>query len=68
LRWARAVDLTLLPASTPSGSPLAEAIDAIGTATRAVKLTLGIRAGPSELAVALTGGLLSGAPRDPPGF
>ncbi len=43
-------------------SPLAEAFEANGAATRAFELTLGIRAGPWQLAVALTAGLLSDAP------
>ena len=36
------------------------AVDALGTAARACRLWLGIRAGPWELAVGLTGGLLWG--------
>ena len=67
LRWARVLEPTLAPA-TPAGSPLADAVEALGLATRACRLVLRTRAGPWELAVALTGGLLCGAPRDPPGF
>ncbi len=65
VRWACAVD----PQSARSaGSPGTNAVQALGTAARACRLQLGIRAGPWELAVALTGGLLSGVPRDAPGF
>ena len=66
LRWLRALDPAPEPAK-PAGSPLADAVDALGRAVRECRLCLGIRAGPWELAVALTGGLLSGRPRDPEG-
>jgi len=49
----------------PAGSPLADAVEALGVAVRACRLHLATRAGPWELAVALTGGLLHGRPRDP---
>jgi hypothetical protein len=49
------------------GSPLVQAVDALGRATRACRLRHGMAASPWELAVALTG-LLYGRPRDPPGF
>jgi hypothetical protein len=49
----------------PSASPFAEAVDALGSAVRACRICLNKRAGPWELAVALTGGLLHGRPRDP---
>lgn len=50
-----------------TGSPLVQAVDALGRASRACRLRHGIAASPWELAVALTG-LLHGRPRDPPGF
>jgi len=65
-RWAHAIDATALGDSRPAGSPLAEAVEAIGTLHRACRLVLRTRLGPWELAV-LTG-LLHGRPRDPPGF
>jgi hypothetical protein len=64
--WARAIEGGLAD-SRPAGSPLADAVDALGTAARACRLWLEIPASPWELAVALTG-LLYGRPRDPPGF
>jgi hypothetical protein len=66
LRWTRALKPAPEP-SKPAGSPLADAVEAIGAAVRECRLQLGIRAGPWELAVALTGGLLCGSPRDPEG-
>ncbi len=65
-RWAHAIDGALAH-SPPAGSPLADAVDALGAAARACRLGLGTRASPWELAVALTG-LLHGRPRDPHGF
>ena len=66
--WAHAIDAAHHDwDSPPAGSPLAEAVDALGRAARACRLWLEIRASPWELAVALTG-LLYGRPRDPPGF
>lgn len=67
VRWTRAVDPAAEPLA-PAGPPLADAIDALGAAARACRLHLGMRTSPWELAVALTGGLLHGRPRDPPGF
>jgi hypothetical protein len=67
-RWAHAIDGTALgDSSRPGGSPLADAVEAIGTLHRACRLGLCTALGPWELAVALTG-LLHGQPRDPPGF
>jgi hypothetical protein len=67
-RWIQALNLAQEPAR-PAGSPLADAVEAIGSAVRECRLQLGIRAGPWELAVALTGGLLCDGPRrDPPEF
>jgi hypothetical protein len=63
-RWAYAIDATFTPAR-PAGSPLADAVEALGAAVRACRSQLGMRAGPWELAVALTGGLLHGRPPDP---
>ena len=65
-RWTHAIDPTARPLP-PAASPLAGALDALGEAARASRLQLGMRASPWELAVALTGGLLQGRPRDPPG-
>jgi hypothetical protein len=65
-RWVRALDPVLEPAK-PAGSPLADAVEAIGSAVRECRLQFGIRAGPWALAVALTGGLLCGCPPDPEG-
>ena len=68
LRWTRALNLGREPAR-PAGSPLTDAVEAIGSAVRERRLQLGIRAGPWELAVALTGGLLcDGGRRDPLGI
>jgi hypothetical protein len=65
LRWAYAIDPTLA-STVPAGSPLADAVGALGTAARACRLALEHQASAWELAVALTGGLLHGRPRDPP--
>ena len=65
-RWAHAIDATALGDSSPAGSPLADAVEAIGALHRAW-LVLRTRLGPWELAVALTG-LLHAQTRDPPGF
>src|SRR5512144_1080710 len=65
-RWTHAIDPLELEARGPAaGSPVADAVDALGAVTRACRLRLGRRAPPWELAVALTGGLLHGQPRDP---
>ncbi|MGO9956375.1 MAG: helix-turn-helix domain-containing protein [Solirubrobacteraceae bacterium] len=67
-RWTLALNLGREPAR-PAGSPLTDAVEAIGSAVRECRLQLGIRAGPWELAVALTGGLLcEAARRDPLGI
>ena len=67
-RWAYAIDAAHDGwHSRPAGSPLAEAVDALGNAAKACRLRLEVRASPWELAVALTG-LLYDRPRDPPGF
>lgn len=66
-RWAHAIDGTALGDGSPAGSPLADAVEAIGTLHSACRLGLRTRLQPWELAVALTG-LLHGQPRDPPGF
>jgi len=64
--WAHAIEGASRP-RPPAGSPLADAVDALGTAAMACRLHLRTQASPWELAVALTG-LLYGRPRDPPGF
>jgi len=63
-RWSYAIDASFTP-SRPTGSPLADAVEALGTLARACRARLGMRAGAWELAVMLTGGLLHGRPRDP---
>jgi len=65
VRWIQALNLAREPAR-PTGSPLTDAVEAIGSAVRECRLALGIRAGPWELAVALTGGLLCDGPRRDP--
>ena len=50
-------------------APLQDALDALGRAAIGWRLRLGVSAaGPWELIVAITGGLLYGRPRDPPGY
>jgi hypothetical protein len=49
-------------------SPLQYALDALGGAAIGWRLRFGVSATPWELIVAFTGGLLSGRPRDPPGY
>jgi hypothetical protein len=66
-RWMLAMDAAAHYQPAPGGSPFSEAVDALGSAARACRLCRDVRAGPWELAVALTG-LLHGHPRDPPGF
>ena len=63
-RWTLAIDQAAYQ-PPPIASPFAEAVDALGSAVRACRLCLDARAGPWELAVVLTGGLLHGRPRDP---
>jgi len=63
-RWAYAIDATITPAR-PAGSPFVDAVEALAVAARVCRGQLGLRAGPWELSVALTGGLLHGRPRDP---
>lgn len=64
LRWVCALDPGQ-PRAELAGGPLAQAVDALGRAARACRIALGARAGPWELAVALTG-LLYGNACDPP--
>jgi hypothetical protein len=66
-RWTHAIDPSELDQRRPSGSPVADAVDALGRMARACRLRLRMSASPWELAVTLTG-LLYGRPRDPPGF
>jgi Domain of unknown function (DUF6431) len=65
--WTRAVDPSELDQLRSAGSPVTDAVDALGRMARACRLRLRMSASPWELAVALTG-LLYGRPRDPPGF
>jgi hypothetical protein len=67
LRWAHAIDAQFAPGRS-AGSPLADAVDALGSAARACRVHLRAADGTWELAVMLTGGLLCGRLRDPPGF
>ena len=66
-RWTHAIDAGGLDQAPPAGSPVADAVDALGSMARACRLRLRMSASPWELAVTLTG-LLYGRPRDPPGF
>jgi hypothetical protein len=66
-RWTHAIDARALDRTGPAGSPVADAVDALGSMARACRLQLRMSASPWELAVTLTG-LLYGRPRDPPGF
>ena len=66
-RWTRAIEPSALDRCRRGGSPLVEAVDALGIVARSCRLHLRTSAPPWELAVALTG-LLYGRPRDPPGF
>jgi hypothetical protein len=66
-RWTHAVDPSALERRGPSGSSVADGVDALGSMARACRLRLRLSASPWELAVTLTG-LLYGRPRDPPGF
>lgn len=61
--WARTLDNTFLPGR--NDSPVAEAVNALGEATRLVRYRLRMRATPWELSVMLTGGLLHGPVRRP---
>ncbi len=64
-RWTHAIDGSGPDRGRPRGSPLIDAVDALGIAARTCRLRLGMTALPWELAVTLTG-LLHGRPRDPP--
>ena len=67
VRWAYALDAeqgVIMPAS----SPLGDAVEALATAAKAWVLRFGPAPCPWEQAVWLTGGLLHGRPRDPPGW
>jgi Domain of unknown function (DUF6431)/Homeodomain-like domain len=66
-RWTHAFDPTALDRSHSPGSPVADAVDALGSMARACRLRLRMSTPPWELAVTLTG-LLYGPPSDPPGF
>jgi hypothetical protein len=57
-RWAQALDGALLP-SGATGSPLADAVEAIGVSTRAASLVLGRRPAWSWVSALTGGGLLS---------
>jgi hypothetical protein len=66
-RWTHAIDPSALEQTGPAYSPIADAVDALGSMARACRLHLRTPASPWELAVTLTG-LLYGRPRDPPGL
>ena len=57
LRWARALDASLDPPSSP-GSMVGDALEAIGVCTRLVSLVLGRRAAWSWVSALTAGGLL----------
>lgn len=57
--WAYALDASHQP-GRDAGSPTANAVNALGGATRAARLRLGHSGTPWELSVMLTGGLLHG--------
>jgi hypothetical protein len=69
LRWAVALDPELGPVA-PIERELAEAVNALAIAARAMKMRFGKGAAePWELVVLMSGGaLLRGSPRHPPGF
>jgi Domain of unknown function (DUF6431) len=67
MRWTHALDPSAADPVRPAGSPVADAVGALGMMARACRLRLWTSASPWELAVSLTG-LLYGRPRDPPGF
>lgn len=56
--WAHALDPNLGPV-TPAGSPVADALEAIGVAARAASLRVGPRPAWSWMSVLTAGGLLS---------
>jgi hypothetical protein len=58
LRWARALD-GALPALVPQGSPVADALEAIGVCVRLASLVLGRRAAWSWASALTAGGLLA---------
>jgi hypothetical protein len=63
-RWASSIDITN-PPGRDAGSPLANAVDALGVAARACRARLRMSGTPWELSVVLTGGLLHGRTRVP---
>jgi transposase-like protein len=58
LMWARALDGSLDP-PVPAGSPVADAVEAIGMCTRVASLVLGRRAPWSWVSALTVGGLLA---------
>jgi hypothetical protein len=66
VRWTIALSEEL--GRPMDGSALHGALDALGTAIVGWRLRFGLHTSPWELLVAFTGGLLSGRPRDPPGY
>ena len=66
-RWTHALEPSALDQTSPPGSSVADAVDALGSMARACRLRLRLSASPWELAVTLNS-LLYGRPRDPPGF
>jgi hypothetical protein len=58
LRWARAFDFTL-PTPKPQGSPVADALEAIGVCVRVASLVLGGRSVWSWVSALTAGGLLA---------
>src|SRR5450755_900228 len=58
LRWARALDGSLDP-PVPAGSPVADALEAIGVCTRVASLVLGRRVPWAWVSALTAGGLLA---------
>jgi hypothetical protein len=65
-RYACALDPGELARVTPAGSMLADAVEVLAIAFRAWTLRFGCQHSRRELAVWLTGGLLTGMPPPPP--
>jgi hypothetical protein len=63
--WAAALDRSAPAAMRPAGGALADALEAIGTATRAAVVELGQPRSPWALASALTAGALLGNTSSP---
>ena len=67
VRWTIALGCDELARPGSAGSQFADTVEALAGAARAWVLRFGPGHAPWELTVVLTGGLLHGRPRDPPG-